>query len=93
MASATTIAVGARALSLTLNARMVAGELAVARAAAAIAGGRASALLAGGVDEMEPRVARALLDLGVLDQTHGEGATFLVLEGATRPGLAARRLR
>jgi 3-oxoacyl-[acyl-carrier-protein] synthase II len=80
MASATTIAVGARALSLTLNARMVAGELAVARAAAAIAGGRAEALLAGGVDEVEPRVARALVDLGALDQAHGEGATFLVLE-------------
>lgn len=80
MASATTIAVGARALSLTLNARMVAGELAVARAAAAIAGGRAPALLAGGVDEIEPRVARALVDLGALDEAHGEGATFLVLE-------------
>lgn len=80
MASATTIAVGARALSLTLNARMVAGELAVARAAAAIAGGRAPALLAGGVDEIEPRVARALVDLGAIDQAHGEGATFLVLE-------------
>jgi 3-oxoacyl-[acyl-carrier-protein] synthase II len=79
MASATTIAVGARALSLTLNARMVAGELAVARAAAAIAGGRAPALLAGGVDEIEPRVARALVELGI-DQPHGEGATFLVLE-------------
>jgi 3-oxoacyl-(acyl-carrier-protein) synthase len=80
MASATTIAVGARALSLTLNARMVAGELAVARAAAAIAGGRAPALLAGGVDEIEPRVARAMVDLGALDQAQGEGATFLVLE-------------
>jgi 3-oxoacyl-(acyl-carrier-protein) synthase len=80
MASATTIAVGARALSLTLNARMVAGELAVARATAAIAGGRAPVLLAGGVDEIEPRVARALVELGAIDQPHGEGATFLVLE-------------
>jgi 3-oxoacyl-[acyl-carrier-protein] synthase II len=80
MASATTIAVAARGLSLTLNARMVAGELAVARAAAAVAGGRATALLAGGVDEIEPRVARTLVDLGAVDEVHGEGATFLVLE-------------
>jgi 3-oxoacyl-(acyl-carrier-protein) synthase len=78
MASATTIAVGARALSLTLIARMVAGELAVARAAAAIAGGRAPALLAGGVDEIEPRVARTLVDLGAIAEVHGEGATFLI---------------
>jgi 3-oxoacyl-(acyl-carrier-protein) synthase len=65
---------------LTLNARMVAGELAVARAAAAIGGGRAAALLAGGVDEIEPRVARALVDLGAIEEVHGEGATFLLLE-------------
>jgi 3-oxoacyl-[acyl-carrier-protein] synthase II len=79
MAAATTIALTARAPSLTLNARIVAGELALARAAAAVAAGRARTLVAGGVDQVEPLVAEAL---PALDEpaVEGEGATFLVLE-------------
>jgi 3-oxoacyl-[acyl-carrier-protein] synthase II len=80
MAAATTIAVGARELSLTLNARTVAGELAVARAAAAVASGRVPAMLAGGVDQLDPFVTETLTGLGAGGEARGEGATFLVLE-------------
>lgn len=79
MAAATTIAVGARALSLTLTAPAVAGELAVARAALAVAGGGLDAVLAGGVDEREPLLERMRAELGARDP-RGEGAVFLVLE-------------
>jgi 3-oxoacyl-[acyl-carrier-protein] synthase II len=80
MAAATTIAVGARELSLTLNARTVAGELGVARAAGAVASGRIPAVLAGGVDQLDPLVAETLIGLGAGGEARGEGATFLVLE-------------
>jgi 3-oxoacyl-[acyl-carrier-protein] synthase II len=79
MAAATTIAVGARALSLTLNAPTVAGELAVAYAAGAIAAGRLDAVLAGGVDELDALCAEMLSVLGDRGD-RGEGATYLVLE-------------
>jgi len=80
MAAATSIAVAARGLSLTLVEPTVAGELAVAQAAAAVAAGRAAAALAGGVDQVDPFLSRALDDLGAPAITRGEGATFLVLE-------------
>jgi 3-oxoacyl-[acyl-carrier-protein] synthase II len=79
MASATAIALGARALSLTINAPGIAGELAVARGAALIAAGRARRLLVGGVDELDPFVSGILEELGT-GQARGEGAAFLVLE-------------
>jgi 3-oxoacyl-(acyl-carrier-protein) synthase len=79
MAAATSITVGARALSLTLNAPTVAGELAVAYAASAVAGGRVTAVLAGGVDELDGLAAEMLAGLGDRGD-RGEGATFLVLE-------------
>jgi 3-oxoacyl-[acyl-carrier-protein] synthase II len=79
MAAATTIAVAARALSLTLNAPTVAGELAVAYAAGAVAAGRVDAVLAGGVDDLAALPAEMLTALG--DRARrGEGATYLVLE-------------
>jgi 3-oxoacyl-[acyl-carrier-protein] synthase II len=79
VAAATTIALAAQALSLTLNARTVAGELAVARAAAAISAGRVRALVAGGVDQVDPLVGETLPVLDE-DPVTGEGATLLVLE-------------
>jgi 3-oxoacyl-(acyl-carrier-protein) synthase len=79
MAAATSIALGARALSLTINAPAIAGELAVARAAALIAVGRSGRLLAGGVDELDP-VVKGILEELEGAQTRGEGAGFLVLE-------------
>ena len=83
MAAATTIATGARALSLTLNAPTVAGELAIARGAAAIASGRARAVLAGGVDQIDPFLGSMLTDLGAGEERRGEGAVVLVLERAS----------
>lgn len=83
MASAATIAVGARARSLTLNAPGVAGHLAVVHAAAAVAAGRVEAALAGGVDEADAFVAETLAGLGA-PGPRGEGAAFLVLEQAER---------
>jgi 3-oxoacyl-[acyl-carrier-protein] synthase II len=83
MAAATTIAVGAHQLSLTLNAPTIAGELAVIRAAAAIAGGRVDAVVAGGVDERDAYRESILADLGATGR-RGEGATFLVLEREER---------
>lgn len=80
MAAATSIAVAARGLSLTLNEATIAGELAVAQAASAVAAGRVSAALAGGVDQADPFLARALDELGAPPVGRGEGATFLVLE-------------
>jgi len=80
MAAATAIALGARALSLTINAPTLAGELAITRAAACISAGRAERLLAGGVDEMDPFVGEALGQMGVDLGIRGEGAGFLVLE-------------
>lgn len=83
MAAATTIAVAARALSLTLNAPTVAGELAVAYAAGAVAAGRLDAVLAGGVDDLDALPAEMLTALG--DRAdRGEGATYLVLESWER---------
>jgi 3-oxoacyl-[acyl-carrier-protein] synthase II len=79
MAAATSIAVAARALALTLNVPAVAGELAVAYAAGAVAAGRVNVVLAGGVDELDARAAAMLATLG--DRAdRGEGATYLVLE-------------
>src|SRR5262249_55866227 len=83
MAAATTIATGARALSLTLNAPTVAGELAIVRAAAAIASGRARAILAGGVDQIDPFLGSMLTELGAGEERRGEGAVVLVLESAS----------
>lgn len=80
MAAATAIALGARALSLTINAPTLAGELAITRAVACIAAGRAERLLAGGVDEMDPFVGEMLGQMGVDLGVRGEGAGFLVLE-------------
>ena len=80
MAAATTIAVAAKEMSLTLNAPLVAGELAVAQAALAIAGGRARAILAGGVDQLDPFLFEVLTELQAGTDRRGEGATFLVLE-------------
>ena len=80
MAAATAIALGARALSLTINAPTLAGELAIARATVCIASGRAQRLLAGGVDEIDPFVGEVLRRLGADLGVRGEGAGFLVLE-------------
>jgi 3-oxoacyl-[acyl-carrier-protein] synthase II len=91
MAAATTIALGARALSLTVNAPTLAGELAITRAAASIAAGRAERLLAGGVDDADPFVAAVLGEMGLDLGARGEGAGFLVLE--SWQGARARRAR
>jgi 3-oxoacyl-[acyl-carrier-protein] synthase II len=80
MAAATAIALGARALSLTINAPTLAGELAIVRATACIAAGRAQRLLAGGVDENDPFVGEVLGRLGADLGVRGEGAGFVVLE-------------
>jgi len=79
MAAATTIAVRAEALSLTLTSPTLAGELAVARAAALVAAGRVDVALAGGVDERDAFLETMLGELGV-PGVRGEGATVLVLE-------------
>ncbi len=80
MAAATSIALQARGLSLTINAPGISGELAIARAAASIAAGRAVRLLAGGVDELDPYVVEMLGRMGVDGRGRGEGAVFLMLE-------------
>jgi 3-oxoacyl-(acyl-carrier-protein) synthase len=80
MAATTTIAVGARELSLTVNAPTVAGELAVARAAHEVAAGRLDAVLAGGVDQLDDLLIESLAALGAGHEARGEGATFVVLE-------------
>ncbi len=93
MAAATSIAIAARGLSLTLNEATIAGELAVAQAAAAVAAGRVPAALAGGVDQVDAFLAGALDDLGTPQVCRGEGATFLVLETLeTARGRGARVL-
>lgn len=91
MAAATSIALQARALSLTINAPGLAGELALARAATSIAAGRADRLLAGGVDELDPYVVETLGRMGVDSGGRGEGAAFLMLE--TLDGARARGAR
>ena len=92
MAATATIAVSARALSLTLSGATVGGELAVAHAAAAVASGRAAAMLAGGVDQLEPYVMRTLDALGCEPpEARGEGATVVLLE--PRPAAEARGAR
>jgi 3-oxoacyl-[acyl-carrier-protein] synthase II len=83
MAAATTIAVRAKAASLTLNAPTVAGELAVVRATGAIVSGRARAVLAGGVDQIDPFLVSMLGELGAGEERQGEGAVVLVLEAET----------
>jgi 3-oxoacyl-[acyl-carrier-protein] synthase II len=80
MAAATSMVLGAHALSLTINAPGIPGELAVVRAATLIAAGRADRLLAGGVDELDPYTVEILGTLGVDARGRGEGAAFLVLE-------------
>jgi 3-oxoacyl-[acyl-carrier-protein] synthase II len=80
MAAATTIALSARALSLTLNAHTVAGELAVAQGASAVAADRVKVMLAGGVDQADAYRARTLHALRAPGQWWSDGATFLVLE-------------
>jgi 3-oxoacyl-[acyl-carrier-protein] synthase II len=80
MAAATTIAVQARQVALTLNVRTVGGELAIARAARTVASGRVEVALAGGVDQHDPLVAEMLGELGAGSEVRGEGATLLVLE-------------
>jgi 3-oxoacyl-[acyl-carrier-protein] synthase II len=80
MASAAAIAVQAREASLTFAAPAVAGELAVARAAAGVAAGRLGTVLAGGVDQIDGIVHAAVRRLTDRADTHGEGATLLVLE-------------
>jgi 3-oxoacyl-(acyl-carrier-protein) synthase len=79
VAAAATIAVGARAASLTLNALTVAGHMAVAQAAAAVASGRMPAALAGGADELVDLVEEGLEALGATEH-RGEGSAFLLLE-------------
>jgi len=91
MAAATSIALQARGLSLTINAPGIPGELAVARAAASIAARRAERLLAGGVDELDPYVVEMLGRMGVESGGRGEGAAFLMLE--TLDGARARGAR
>jgi 3-oxoacyl-(acyl-carrier-protein) synthase len=93
MAAATTIALEARGISLTINAPGIPGELAVARAAAAIGEGRAERLLAGGVDELDPCVAEMLGKMGVDTARRGEGAAFLMLEALDGARARAARLR
>jgi 3-oxoacyl-[acyl-carrier-protein] synthase II len=73
MASVASIAVGARAPSVTLNQATIVGDLAVARAAAIVARGDAQAAVAGGVDEICALVHRQLCGLGVLSPMGGEG--------------------
>jgi 3-oxoacyl-[acyl-carrier-protein] synthase II len=80
MASAAAIAVQARDASLTFAAPTVAGELAVARAAAGVAAGRLETVLAGGVDQIDGLVQSVVRTQTDRADTHGEGATFLVLE-------------
>jgi 3-oxoacyl-[acyl-carrier-protein] synthase II len=80
MAAATSIALDARHLSLTINAPTVAGEVAIIRGAAYVASGRAQAVLAGGVDELDPFVAQVLRQDRARIASRGEGAAFLVLE-------------
>ena len=80
MAAATSIALQARGLSLTINAPSIPGELAVARATASIASGRAERLLAGGADELDPYVVEVLGRMGLEAGGRGEGAAFLMLE-------------
>jgi len=91
MAAATSIALQARELTLTVTAPGIAGELAVARAAASIAAGRAERLLAGSVDEQDPRVIELLEAMGIAARGRGEGAAFLMLE--TLAGARAREAR
>jgi 3-oxoacyl-[acyl-carrier-protein] synthase II len=79
MAAATTIAVSARAPSLTLNVPTIAGELAVAHAVSAVAAGHAEAMLAGGVDEVDEWLAQAL-GAASAGESWSDGATYLVLE-------------
>ncbi len=71
MAATATIAIGARATSVTLNQPTVAGDLAVAHAAALVAGGRIPSALAGGVDEISPTVYRMLSQFRVLSPMDG----------------------
>lgn len=92
MAAATTIAIGARELSLTLNAPTVAGHLAVARGAAAVAAAEVEAVLAGGVDEADPYLMEMLRCLGASGETRGEGAAFVVLESADRAAMRGARV-
>ncbi len=94
MAAATSIALGARALSLTINAPTLAGELAIARATACIASGRAQRLLAGGVDENDPFVGEVLRRLGADLGVRGEGAGISrarILGGGASPRRAYSR--
>lgn len=72
MAAVVSIAIGAKAPSVTLNQATVAGDLAVARAAALIAGGRADTVVAGGVDEIFLDVYRGLSALGALSPMTGD---------------------
>lgn len=71
MAAVAAIALGAKAISVTLNQATVAGDLAVARAAALIADGRAEAVVAGGVDELFGDVYLSLARLGALSPMGG----------------------
>lgn len=71
MAAVVSIALGAKAPSVTLNQATVAGDLAVARAAALIADGRADAVVAGGVDDLFSDVFRNLARLGALSPMAG----------------------
>jgi 3-oxoacyl-(acyl-carrier-protein) synthase len=71
MAATATIAMGARATSVTLNQPTAAGDLAVAHAAAMVAAGRIPAALAGGVDEISPTVYRMLSQFRALSPMDG----------------------
>ena len=71
MSATATIAIGARAASVTLNQPTVAGDLAVAHAAALVASGRLPSALAGGVDEISPTVYRMLSQFRVLSPMDG----------------------
>ena len=80
MAAASSIAVSARAASLTLNAPTVGGQLAVARAWRMVASGRVARVIAGGVDEAEDLRSETLRRLGIAEDVRRDGATLLVLE-------------
>ncbi len=71
MAATASIAIGARATSVTLNQPTAAGDLAVAHAAALVAAGRIPAALAGGVDEISPTVYRLLSQFRALSPMDG----------------------
>jgi len=91
MAAASSIAVSARAASLTLNAPVAAGQLALARAWRMVASGRVARVIAGGVDEAEPLRSDIMREMGIAEDVTNDGAALLVLE--SRQAAVARGAR